>query len=139
MTYALPFIAIICCSDMLPKARDQPTEDLRGRSASRGGSRSPSVSPSGAATSSDGAATTSANRSASPGGSRTRQPGRPRTRSPSRPLSPARVQEQQLKAQALEGLFGMEEDLFLDGGAVTRFNTSYYIKGDGCEDFGFSR
>jgi hypothetical protein len=40
------------------------------------------------------------------------------------------------------GLFGDGEDLALfgdRGSAAARFNTSYYVKGDGCMDFGFAR
>jgi hypothetical protein len=35
--------------------------------------------------------------------------------------------------------FSEEDAALFSGGAAARFNTSFYIKGDGCMDFGFSR
>ncbi|KAF5832259.1 hypothetical protein DUNSADRAFT_11931 [Dunaliella salina] len=127
--------------EMLPKAYEQPV-DTRGRQPDRGSSRSTSRATPGAgsASPSSAAANPTQAKSSSSSQSRPRSFGRPRVASPSagRPLSPARMMEQALKADPM--FCPSDEDMGLFGaGAAARFSTAFYIKGDGCMDFGFSR
>jgi len=134
--------------ELLPKAYEQPL-DTRGRQSDRGSSRSTSRATPGAGSASPSSAAALPTQAKPPSSSRSRPSssqtrprifGRPRMASPSagRPLSPARMMEQALKNDPM--FCPSDEDMGLFGaGAAARFSTAFYIKGDGCMDFGFSR